>query len=153
MSTDSGLNQKEKNQIGPAYLTSFIATIQYMTNHFMASPPPEEDLLAQAKVLDTFLKKITDMPKNARATAVGRHVRHFRVAPTYRKTHFKLEIGISATANQETHQLWEAMRALIVLCFEGEEKIGMAPKDNITRKLENQLEIMGLNRRDRPAEE
>ena len=94
-----------------------------------------------------FLENLALMPLGERANAVSRHVRHFRVAPTFKKLHIKVELGIGAVPSAEVTRLVQAVRVVLMSGLEAQEKLGMAPRSGVHRNVIEQMTLMGLARR------
>ena len=128
-----GMSREEKQRQPPPYLIAAEAMVfsarDLAKEHWQEGNVDRQHLLEYAEALEK-----TDPEEQTNfLTATFRYT---RVRNTWNKSKCMLEIGLAPLASEASKKYWVSLRKLCITKLEGQEKLGVAPKSAVERRIE-----------------
>ena len=104
----------------------------------------------EAAAISKHIEQVAALPSaKARVDFVTESVRHCRVAPAFAKDKAKLEVSVVWVDMNNNEYLaflaWQAAKAVLRTHCSAQKKAGMAPRNNIERKISTLVSKMGVS--------
>ena len=130
------MSREEKQRQPPPYLIAAEAMV--FSARDLAKEHWDENNEDRQR-LSQFAEKLEKTDPEEQMNFLTETFRYSRVRNTWNKSKCMLEIGLAPLASDESKKYWVSLRKLCITKLEGQEKLGVAPKSAVERRIETLL--------------